>query len=95
MIHIAPWEAAVGLVEGAARHLGPEGLLIVYGPFRIGGAHTASSNESFDDDLKRRDSRFGVRDLEALVELAAAHGLRLRDRVAMPANNQTIVLSRA
>jgi SAM-dependent methyltransferase len=94
LIHIAPWEAAVGLVRGAARHLRSGGMLIVYGPFRIGGQHTAPSNEVFDEDLKRRDPRFGVRDLEALVELAAPLGLALRERIAMPANNQTLVFDR-
>ena len=94
LIHIAPWEAAVGLVRGAARHLLPHGVLVLYGPYRIAGQHTAPSNQSFDEDLKRRDPRFGVRDLEAVVSLAAQHRLELRERVEMPANNQTVVLGR-
>jgi SAM-dependent methyltransferase len=94
LIHIAPWEAAVGLLRGAARHLLPHGVLVLYGPYRIAGQHTAPSNQSFDEDLKRRDPRFGVRDLEAVVSLAAQHGLELRERVEMPANNQTLVLAR-
>ena len=94
LIHIAPWEAAVGLLRGAARHLLPDGVVILYGPYRIAGQHTAPSNESFDEDLKRRDPRFGVRDLEAIADLAAQHGLELRERVAMPANNQTLLLRR-
>jgi hypothetical protein len=44
MIHIAPWKAAVGLVGGAARVLDLRGLLMLYGPFREGGQHTAPSN---------------------------------------------------
>jgi SAM-dependent methyltransferase len=94
LIHIAPWEAAVGLLRGAARHLLPHGVLVLYGPYRIAGQHTAPSNQSFDEDLKRRDPRFGVRDLEAVVSLAAQHGFELRERVEMPANNQTLVLDR-
>jgi SAM-dependent methyltransferase len=94
LIHIAPWEAAMGLMRGAARHLLPHGVVVLYGPYRIAGQHTAPSNASFDDDLKRRDPRFGVRDLEAVVDLAAQNGLELRERVEMPANNQTLVLSR-
>ncbi len=94
LVHIAPWEAAVGLLRGAARHLQPTGQLIIYGPFRISGQHTAPSNQSFDEDLKRRDPRFGVRDLEAVLELARAQGFELRERIEMPANNQTLVLAR-
>lgn len=94
LIHIAPWQAAVGLMRGAARHLEPGGKLIVYGPFRIEGQHTAASNENFDASLRERDARFGVRDLEAVLALAGDNGLHLVERLAMPANNQTLVLAR-
>jgi Protein of unknown function (DUF938) len=94
LIHIAPWEAAIGLVRGAARYLRAGGSLIVYGPFRIQGQHTAQSNQAFDADLKRRDARFGVRELEAFVDLATPLGLTLRERVEMPANNQTLLFAR-
>jgi SAM-dependent methyltransferase len=94
MIHIAPWEVAVGLIGGAARHVKPGGLLIMYGPFRIGGQHTAPSNHAFDDNLRQRDVRFGVRDLEAVVALAQPQGLALQERVEMPANNQVLVFTR-
>lgn len=91
MIHIAPPEATVGLMAGAARHLLPGGVLVVYGPFRIDGAHTAPSNAAFDADLRARDPRWGVRDLEWVRDLAAGHGLTLEQRLPMPANNQTLV----
>ena len=94
MVHIAPPEAARGLMAGAGRHLVAGGVLIVYGPFRIGGAHTAPSNAAFDADLRARDARWGVRDLEWLQQLGAAHGLTLAERVAMPANNQTLIFRR-
>jgi hypothetical protein len=85
----------IKIMRGAARHLRAQGICVVYGPFRIGGRHTAQSNEAFDADLKRRDARFGVRDLEALVELAAPLGLDLQERVEMPANNQSLVFVRS
>lgn len=94
LIHIAPWEAAVGLLRGAARHLPSGGLLIVYGPFRIGGAHTAPSNLAFDESLRTRDPSYGVRDLEDLLAIAAEHHLTFEGRIAMPANNQTLILQR-
>lgn len=94
MIHIAPWEVALGLLRGSARHLKASGMLIVYGPFRIGGQHTAPSNQAFDESLRAKDPLFGVRDLEAVLEVAEAHGFRLDERVEMPANNQLIALTR-
>jgi SAM-dependent methyltransferase len=59
MVHIAPWEAALGLLAGAGRLLRPDGVLVFYGPFMLGGIHTATSNAAFDADLKRRDPRLG------------------------------------
>lgn len=94
LIHIAPWEAALALLRGAGRHLAAQAQLVLYGPYRIGDQHTAPSNQAFDQSLRERDPRFGVRDLEAVVASAAQHGLELQERVPMPANNQTLVFRR-
>ena len=94
MIHVAPWDVCLGLVRGAGRCLKPGGLLILYGPFRIGGRHTAPSNAAFDVDLRARDPSWGIRDLEAVVEAASVHGLVPIAEVPMPANNQTVIFKR-
>ncbi|HBH41200.1 MAG TPA: SAM-dependent methyltransferase [Rhizobiales bacterium] len=91
MVHIAPWEAALGLLAGAGRLLRPNGVLFFYGPFMLGGTHTAASNAAFDADLKRREPRWGVRDLDDLIAEATPHGLDLCEVVAMPANNLSLV----
>ncbi len=91
LLHIAPWQCAEGLLAGARRHLRPGGVLVLYGPYHIGGQPTADSNAAFDSSLRARDPRWGVRDLEAVVELASGAGLQLEERVAMPANNQLLV----
>ena len=93
MIHIAPWEAAVGLIAGAARLLPPAGLLFLYGPYRRGGRHTAPSNEAFDADLKRRNPAWGVRDLETVIEQAGAQGFSAPDIIDMPANNLSLLFN--
>ncbi|HEY0418244.1 MAG TPA: DUF938 domain-containing protein, partial [Acetobacteraceae bacterium] len=94
MIHIAPWQAAEGLVRGAGRVLPQGGLLYLYGPFRVGGAHTAPSNAAFDADLRATDPRWGVRDLEAMAELAARQGFGPPEVEAMPANNLSVMFRR-
>lgn len=94
MIHIAPWAACLALLDGARQHLAARGLLVLYGPYRIGGQHTADSNAAFDAELRSRDARWGVRDLEAVVDEARARQLKLRERIAMPANNQLLVFAR-
>ncbi|CAA9254192.1 MAG: SAM-dependent methyltransferases [uncultured Craurococcus sp.] len=95
MIHIAPWAATLGLVRGAAASLAPGGPLILYGPFRRGGAHTAPGNAAFDADLRARDPAFGLRDLEAVAEAAAAEGFAAPIVEPMPANNLTLVFHRS
>lgn len=94
MIHITPWECTEGLLRGAARHLVAGGVLVMYGPYRLHGSHTSDSNAAFDAEMRKRDPRFGVRDLEAVVELAESVGLGFVERVSMPANNQTLVFRR-
>ena len=94
MIHIAPWNAAVGLVGGAARVLRPGGILYLYGPFRRDSRHTAPSNEKFDQDLRRRNADWGVRDIEAVVALADAEGFAQPLIAEMPANNLSLVFHR-
>ena len=91
MIHIAPWAAVVGLFGGAARILPSDGVLFLYGPYRRGGRHTAASNEAFDLDLRARDPAWGVRDLEAVAELAVSHGFAPPVIEPMPANNLSLV----
>lgn len=91
MIHIAPWEAALGLIEGAGALLSEGGALILYGPFSKGGVHNAPSNEDFDLSLKSRDPRWGVRDMDDLTREAATYGLAFVSATPMPANNQTLL----
>jgi hypothetical protein len=94
MVHIAPWSACTALLEHAERLLDPAGPLVLYGPFKRGGKHTAPSNAAFDASLRARNAEWGVRDLDDVVTLAQAHSLELVECVAMPANNLTAVLAR-
>jgi SAM-dependent methyltransferase len=94
MIHIAPWTAAAGLMRGAAHVLSPGGVLYLYGPYRRDGRHTAPSNEAFDGSLRARNPSWGVRDLEAVVELAESHGFAPPVIDEMPANNLSLVFRR-
>jgi SAM-dependent methyltransferase len=91
LVHIAPWEAALGLFAGAARLLAPGALLYLYGPYRFTGAFTAPSNAEFDRSLRARDPRWGVRDVDDLTAAARDRGLALAEVVAMPANNHSLI----
>ena len=91
MIHISPWEATLALFAGAAALLAPGGVLYTYGPYRFDGV-TPPSNEAFDQSLRSRDPRWGVRDVKDLG--AAAKGFALTEIVAMPANNHSLIFRR-
>ncbi|MGO4325883.1 DUF938 domain-containing protein [Cupriavidus sp. 2TAF22] len=91
MVHIAPWAAAEALFAGAARLLPAGGVLYLYGPYRRNGEHTAPSNAAFDAQLRSADAQWGVRDMEDIVVLGEAAGLRMDDPIPMPANNFSLV----
>ena len=94
MIHIAPWAACEGLIAGATRTLAPSGLLYLYGPYKIGGEHTAPSNGDFDLDLRARNPQWGIRDLGDVTALAERHGFKLAETIPMPANNLSVIFRR-
>ena len=91
VIHISPWEATLALMAGAARILPAGGVLVTYGPYMRGGAHTSQSNEAFDASLRARNPLWGVRDIDKVAEVAGNEGVALEEAVPMPANNFTLV----
>ncbi len=91
MIHIAPWEACLGLMAGARQILPPGGILYLYGPFTRGGKHTSPSNAAFDESLRSQNPDWGVRDLDKVIEVAKSQQLALVKTVAMPANNLSVI----
>lgn len=91
MIHIAPWSAGLGLLDGAARLLPDGGILYLYGPYKVGGRHTAPSNEAFDASLRASDPAWGIRNLDDVALEARRRGLHLIKTVKMPANNLSVV----
>lgn len=91
MIHISPWAACLGLMEGAGRILPSGGILYLYGPFKRGGKHTAPSNQAFDRSLKASNLEWGVRDITEVNEVAENQGLELAEIISMPANNFSVI----
>ncbi len=94
LLHIAPVDCVAALMKGSAAVLTADGCLITYGPYRIAGEPFADSNRLFDESLRRRDPRWGIRDLAGVEAAAEAAGLRLSRREAMPANNQVLIFRR-
>ena len=94
LIHIAPWACCEALVAEAADRLNPGGPLVLYGPFRQGGAHTSESNAAFDLSLRSRCASWGIRDLESVQRLAGDCGFTAMRIETMPANNLMVAFTR-
>ena len=94
MVHISPWESALGLLGGAARVLPPGAPLILYGPWLAKGMPPVQSNLDFDADLKRRNPEWGLRKVEDFAAAGVERGFSLVETRAMPANNLMLLLRR-
>jgi hypothetical protein len=82
-------------MQGAARHLSAQGLLITYGPYLEDGVPTSPGNRAFDADLRARNPAWGLRRREDVAGEAGGAGLVLRERVALPANNLLLAWGRS
>jgi hypothetical protein len=94
MLHISPWATCSALMQGAARHLTPTGVLVTYGPYLEDDVPAAPSNLAFDLSLRSRNPGWGIRHLRDVKSEAQRAGLVLRERHAMPANNLLLVFAR-
>jgi hypothetical protein len=94
MIHISPWEACLALLDHCQTWLASGGILYLYGPFILSDRPTAPSNLAFDQSLKERDPRWGLRDLERVKAEAEARGLRWLKTIEMPANNVSVLFEK-
>lgn len=92
--HIMSWPSVEHMFQGIARVLGPGGVFALYGPFNYGGAYTSEGNERFDRQLRADGGGMGIRDSEAVIELAATVGMSLVADHEMPANNRVLVFAR-
>jgi SAM-dependent methyltransferase len=95
MVHISPWSAALGLLNGAARVLKRGGALILYGPWLKADIETAPSNVEFDRQLRERDPDWGLRRVEDFEAEALARGFALEQVRQMPANNLMLLFGLA
>ena len=94
LLHIAPWATCAALMQGAAQHLVPGGLLLLYGPFVVDGEPLAPGNSAFDLDLRMRNAQWGLRLLSDVVREGQRVGMVFERQVAMPANNRVLVFRR-
>jgi len=89
-VHIMSWENVIDFFKNAGKLLPNKGLLVLYGPFNYAGQYTSESNARFDNWLKQRDPKSGIRNFEDIDKLAQQAGLMLQNDFSMPANNRIL-----
>ncbi|HEX9052139.1 MAG TPA: DUF938 domain-containing protein [Anaeromyxobacter sp.] len=94
VLHVAPPACVEALCRGAARALPAGGPLAVYGPFTRRGRALAGRLARLEATLRAADPALGVREVEALLEAAARHGLALEREVAMPEEGDLLLVLR-
>lgn len=90
-LHIMAWNAVEDFIGGAGEALAARAVMAIYGPFNYRGGYTSNSNARFDQWLRAQDPARGIRDFEAVDQLAQAVGFQLQRDYAMPANNRLLV----
>ena len=91
MIHIASWNCTISLFNKSGELLKNGQVLMLYGPFKIGGKHNSQSNELFDISLKMQNESWGIRDIGEVSEEAKKNDFIEEELISMPANNFSVI----
>jgi len=86
--HIMQKSDAELMMKMVSKELQKGGLFCQYGPFNIDGEYTSEGNRTFDIHLENEGCG-GIRDINELTEWAT--GLKLIEKIPMPANNFLLV----
>lgn len=93
-LHIMSWKEDKTLFKLLGKRLREGSLVFFYGPFNYNQQFTSESNQQFDQDLKLRDPKSGIRNFEDVVQAMEKSGLSLLKDHEMPANNRLLVFER-
>lgn len=93
-LHIMPWQVVQLFFNRLPAFCSAKAVLCIYGPFNYNGQFTSESNAMFDASLKAQNPLMGIRDIEAVLQLALSAGFALQYDHAMPANNRLLHFSR-
>lgn len=95
IFQVAPVSIADGIAHLAAKLLKPNGFVAIYGPFKVDGSYTTASNAAFDKEiLAAKVPEWGLKDVRDLEKAAAPHGIVLKERLDLPANNFILIFGR-
>jgi len=92
--HIAAWDEVCAGIASVGEALLPGQFFIIYGPFNYEGQFTSESNREFDQSLKARDEKMGIRDFEEVCTVMQSAGFDLKHDHEMPAKNRLLVFEK-
>ncbi|MFG1477982.1 DUF938 domain-containing protein [Xanthobacter sp. V4C-4] len=96
IFQVAPVSIADGIAHLASKLLAPDGFVAIYGPFKVDGAYTTDSNAAFDKEILAAGvAEWGLKDVRDLEAAAKPHGIALKRRIDLPANNFILVFGHA
>lgn len=96
IFQVAPISIADGMMQCASKLLKEKGFLLIYGPFQVAGTFSTASNEEFHNTLRSVGvEEWGLKDITDLNRAAEAHGLILKEKISMPANNFCLIYGKA
>ena len=72
-----------------------DGILALYGPFKVNGQFTSDGNRDFDASLRGRNASWGIREMDQVVDIALKENLGHVETIPMPANNFLILFRRS
>lgn len=93
-LHIMSWEGCLNLFNDLEENLEKGALFLIYGAFKYKGKFTTDSNKDFEEWLKERDPKSGVRDFERVRDELKNRSFSLLKDISMPSNNQLLVFKK-
>jgi cyclopropane fatty-acyl-phospholipid synthase-like methyltransferase len=93
-LHIMSWKESKTLFKLLGRRLREGCFVFIYGPFNYQGDFTSDSNKLFDQSLKQRNLKSGIRNFEDVLQNMNKVGFKLFKDHEMPANNRMLVFER-
>ena len=86
IFQVAPISIADGMMECAWHLLNDDGILLIYGLFKVEGNFTSDSNKEFHETLASHQvPEWGLKNVADLKKAAANHGMALKEIIDMSA----------
>jgi len=91
LLHLIRDAEALTIISEASRALAPNGVFLIYGPFRRGDNFASASDKNFHERLRNTSAEIGYKSFQFIQTAVTRAGLTNIDAVEMPSNNLLLV----